>query len=86
MHIPTLKTKSYRVLIYLLQDSLLKIVSSLSQLDSFSNNLEGKVDKLLQAQENTFVESYKEHISKIQSEFSTLHSQIGELQQKVKYY
>ena len=86
MHIPTLKTKSYRVLIYLLQDSLLKIVSSLSQLDSFSNNLEGKVDKLLQAQENTFVESYKEHISKIQNEFSTLHSQIGELQQKVKYY
>ena len=59
-----------------MQDSLLKIVSSLSELDHFSDNLETKVDKLLQAQESTFVESYQQHIGKIEKEFGQLHKQI----------
>jgi peptidoglycan hydrolase CwlO-like protein len=69
-----------------MQESLLKIVASLSELDHFSDNLEQKVDRLLQAQENTFVESYQQHIGKIETEFDRLHRQINELQEKIRYY
>jgi hypothetical protein len=49
-------------------------------LDHFSDNLETKVDRLLQAQENAFVDSYKMHIDTIKAEFDRLNKNIDELQ------
>lgn len=68
------------------QDSLLKIISSLTGLDHFSEHLEKKVDGLLQTQENYFVESYKHHIEHIRKEFGSMQQQIRQLQDKVRYY
>ena len=64
----------------------MKIISSLTGLDQFSDNLEKKVDGLLQTQENQFVESYKQHIGQIRKEFDNMQAQIKQLQDKVRYY
>ena len=58
----------------------MKIVTSMNELDSLSDNLELKVDRLLQSQETTFVESYKEHMGKVETEFNRLHFQITQLE------
>ena len=70
----------------MMQESVLKIASSISELDKFINNFEGKVDNLLHAQETQFVDSYKIHISKIKDEFEKMNKQSEQLQQKIRYY
>jgi peptidoglycan hydrolase CwlO-like protein len=70
----------------MIKESLLTIVTSLSELEKFSHNLEGKVDTILQAQESQFVDSYKNHVSRIKKEFEMMNKHVEELQEKIRYY
>ena len=63
-----------------------RIMHSLNNLRSFTDNLENKVDGLLKAQENQFVISYKQHMMKIKEQFKMLQKEVQIKQAQIDEY
>lgn len=49
-----------------------EIAKSIQNLDSFTNNMENKVDGMLKAQQNQFVSAYRQHMTKIKEDVKKL--------------
>lgn len=58
----------------------------LGEFDKFTDNLEAKVDALLAAQQQEFVESYKQHMRKVEAEFKVLVQKQVQQDELIKYY
>ena len=52
----------------------------MANLYSFTNNLEGKVDSLLDSQQKEFINNYKQHMDKIKTDFQRMEEQTVQLE------
>ena len=55
-------------------------------LNSMTSNLEDKVNTMLKGQETEFVNSYKQHMFKIENALKEYQNQIKDYQRKIEHY